>query len=375
MIEVASQSTELAEQLRKRIKREGPITFREWMRVALYDETKGYYRKPNRIWGRAGDYRTSPECSDLFAATFARYFVRLYEQLGNPQSFTLVEMGGGSGHFAFGVLQTLQNYFPRIFAATRYVFDEVSGSAHTVAQQRLCPFAGCVQFASLDDVEINPGIVFSNELLDAFPVNRATLVDGTLCEYYVTLGVDEQFVWMIGPASTDELAEYLSRHDIRLREGQVVEINLEIENWLMKVAAKLRRGYLVTVDYGAEAAELYSLERDYGTLRGFHRHKFVEDLLAVPGDIDLTSTIDWTAVRFAGQTFGLETLSLARQDKFLLVAGLLDQLELQSANLSDAEKMRLSTAAREMILPKGMAASFQVLVQKKISDELGAYDA
>lgn len=366
MIEVAPHTTVLAEQLRERIKREGPITFREWMRAALYDESKGYYRRPHQIWGREGDYRTSPERSSLFAATFARYFAGLYQQLGDPRSIALVEIGGGAGEFTFGVLQTLQTYFPRVFAATRYVFDEISVSAQTTARQRLLQFAGSVEFASIDDVEIDPGIVFSNELLDAFPVHRVTWIDGTLSEYYVTLDIDEQFAWMTGSASTPELAEYLSGCDISLREGQVAEINLETESWLAKVAAKLRRGYLVTVDYGAEAADLYSSsEREHGTLRGFHRHAFVKNLLAAPGDIDLTSTINWTAIRSAGESLGLETVSFARQDKFLLDAGLLEQLELQSANISESEKMRLSTAAREMILPNGMAASFQVLVQKK----------
>jgi SAM-dependent MidA family methyltransferase len=369
MIEVAPHTTALAQQLRERIRREGPITFREWMQAALYDEVEGYYRRSHQIWGREGDYRTSPERSDLFAATFARYFAGLYQQLGNPRSIALVEIGGGAGNFAFGVLQTLQTYFPQVFAATRYVFDEISISAQTAARQRLIQFAGCVEFANIADVEIDPGIVFSNELLDAFPVHRVTWIEGTLCEYYISLGGDEQFTWMIGPAATPELAEYLNRHDIRLRQGQIAEVNLEMEAWLAKVAANLKRGYLVTVDYGAEAAELYaSGEREHGTLRGFHRHAFVENLLAAPGDTDLTSTINWTAVRSSAESLGLQTVSFSRQDKFLLAAGLLDQLALQSADVSESEKMRLSTAAREMILPNGMAAGFQVLVQEKLSD-------
>ena len=369
MIEVASDTTALAEQLRERINRDGPITFREWMQVALYDDVPGYYRSRPQIWGREGDYRTSPERSDLFAATFARYFASLYEQLGKPRSFALVEIGGGAGRFAFGVLQTLQAYFPQVFEATRYVFDEISISAQTAARQRLQRFADCVEFDSLDEVSINPGIVFSNELVDAFPVHRVTCSDGKLGEFYVTLDVDGQFAWKVGPPSTPELAEYLRRHDISLSEGQVAEVNLQTEVWLAKVAAKLRRGYLITVDYGAEGVELYSSpERAQGTLRAFQRHAFVENLLAAPGNIDLTSTINWTAVRTAGAALGLETVSFARQDHFLLSAGLLDQLELQSANLREAEKIRLSTAAREMILPNGMAASFQVLVQKKVSE-------
>jgi SAM-dependent MidA family methyltransferase len=370
MIEVVPHTSALAEQLRERIKREGPITFREWMRTALYDPAAGYYRKPQQtIWGREGDYRTSSERSELFAATFARYFAGLYQQLGNPRSFSIVEIGGGAGHFAFGVLQTLQTYFPQTFAATHYVFDEISKPAQTAARQRLAPFAARIEFASLDALQIDPDVVFSNELLDAFSVHRVTMIDGKLCEYYVGLGIDEQFDWIIAPPSTALLGEYLKHHDIHLCEGQVAEVSLEIEQWLTNVAAKLKCGYLVTVDYGAEAAELYSsIERKQGTLRGFQRHAFIENVLASPGDSDLTTTINWTAVRAAGEKVGLKTLQFARQDKFLLEAGLPDQLAAQSENVSEAERVRLSTAAREMILPNGMAASFQVLVQERVSD-------
>src|SRR5687768_18101300 len=117
----------LAERLRERIRREGPITFCDWMRAALYDEPEGYYSRSDRQkWGRSADYRTSPERSSLFAATFARYFARLYEQLGRPAHWTIVEAGAGDGHFASGGLETLQAYFPSVFSATHYVIHEVS---------------------------------------------------------------------------------------------------------------------------------------------------------------------------------------------------------------------------------------------------------
>ncbi len=369
MIDIVSQPFVLSAQLRERIKREGPITFCEWMRTALYDEAEGYYRKrAAEIWGREGDYRTSPERSDLFAATFARYFASLYAQLGSPSSFTIVEIGGGAGHFAHGILQSLQSYFPQVFAATRYIFDEIGEPAQDTARRRLGLFADRVKFASIDELEIDPGIVFTNELLDAFPVHRVTVLAGELREYYVALGTEEEFAWMIGPPSTPRLGDYLKRHNITLLDGEVAEVNLEIEAWLRKVSARLKRGYVVTVDYGAEAEELYSsVEREQGTLRSFHQHAFIADLLASPGEHDLTSTINWTAVRMAGETAGLKTVQFARQDKFLLEAGLLDQLALQSQQAGEAEKIRLSTAAREMILPDGMAASFQVLVQEKLS--------
>ena len=368
MIEVVPQPSVLSEQLRQRIKREGPITFCEWMRTALYDDTAGYYRNPQRtIWGRAGDYRTSPERSELFAATFARYFAKLHQQLGNPQSFLICEIGGGAGHFAFGVLQTLQRYFPQVFAATHYIFAEISHASEGAARERLLPFADRVEFAHGDDLQIESGIVFSNELLDAFPVHRVTVVAGTLCEYYVTVDVEGQFEWLIGPVSTAQLDDYLKRHEIHLRENQIVEVSLAIEEWSATVAAKLERGYLVTVDYGTETADLYSSTQGEGTLRGFHRHGFVENVLASPGDYDLTTTVNWSTVRAAGESVKLKTVEFARQDKFLLDAGLLDQLALQSASATEADRVRLSAAAREMILPNGMAASFQVLVQEKVT--------
>ena len=106
------------------------ITFHDWMRAALYDPDSGYYQRADRErWGRAGDYRTSPERSVLFAATFARYFARLYEDLGRPGAWTIVECGAGGGNFAAGVLEMLAREFPSIFDATRYVVLDVSDDA------------------------------------------------------------------------------------------------------------------------------------------------------------------------------------------------------------------------------------------------------
>src|SRR3954462_6477428 len=96
MIESAPNTSSLAERLRARIEREGAITFRDWMEAALYDARDGYYcRRDLKRWGRTGDYRTSPERSLLFAATFAGYFAKLYEELGTPETWSIFEAGSG----------------------------------------------------------------------------------------------------------------------------------------------------------------------------------------------------------------------------------------------------------------------------------------
>jgi SAM-dependent MidA family methyltransferase len=338
------------------------------MKMALYDKDEGYYCRADRQkWGRAGDYRTSPERSSLFAATFARYFAQLHDQLGRPSEWTLVEAGAGDGRFAGRVLQTLQNSFPSVFAATRYVIDEASSYSRSLARECLKPFGARVEFRKLDGVEIDPGIVFSNELLDAFPVHRVVMHEGQLREFYVTVGADDDFQWIVDAPSTSRLADYFGQGSIHLMEGQVAEVNLETAEWLRKVSSVIRAGYVITVDYGANAEELYSSALRYqGTLRSFYNHRITENILAGLGVQDLTTTIDWTFVKRTGETLGLETVEFDRQDKFLLAAGLLNQLEVEAqATDSQADKLRLSTAAREMILPDGMAARFQVLVQKK----------
>lgn len=360
----------LADRLRNRISNTGPITFHDWMAAALYDPVAGYYRRGDlRHWGREGDYRTSPERSPLFAATFARYFASLYETLDRPANWTIVELGAGAGHFAFEVLSSLQLRYPEVFAATTYVIDEVSESSIARTKERLAQFHDRVVFGQLADMaELEVGLVFSNELLDAFPIHRVTMQQGQLREFYVAVSADGEFQWTLGQLSTESLADHLAFLDGQLNEGQIAEINLALENWLATVAGRLADGYLITVDYGAESSELYeAVGRGQGTLRAFRQHKFVADILADPGQQDLTTTIDWSLVKKLGQRLGLEVVEFERQDRFLLKAGLLKELEALAAECEDeAGRLQMRAASREMILPIGMATSFQVLVQKKL---------
>ena len=360
----------LAERLRERIQREGPITFHDWMKAALYDPVDGYYQRSDLArWGREGDYRTSPERSELFAATFARYFAKLYDELHRPGRWSIVECGAGNGTFAFGVLQTLSDRYPSIFAATRYLIYESSADAGLRARETLAEFGDRVQFCTeLPAVEC--GLYFSNELLDAFPVHRVVKKDGELSELYVNVAADGWFEWSVGPLSTTRLSDFIETYSVKLREGQIIEINLEIDDWLAQVSKKLENGFVITVDYGAEARELYDPTlRPAGSLRAFSRHGFAEDMLAKPGELDITASVNWTQVKSVGERLGLQVVEFTSQDRFLLQAGLLEEMEYRmTATDSDAERLRLSSGAREMILPGGMGSSFQVLVQRRVQE-------
>ena len=366
------QTPGLVERLRTRIKQDGPISFCEWMQAALYDDQEGYYCRPGRVrQGKAGDYRTAPESSPLFAATFAWYFSKLFSdlffELGSPPAWTIFEAGAGEGEFAYGILNSLRTNYPDVFSATSYVIDEVSPASRRRAAERLSQFAERLTFRRLGEIDnaANAGVCFSNELIDAFPVHRVIMRDRRLSELCVGLNQGD-FSWVERDPEA-RVAEYCRRIDLQLSEGQIAEINLEAEEFISRAAGLFERGSLITVDYGAERSELLeSPDRFAGTLRAFHRHQLIDNALARPGEQDLTTTVDWTQIKEAGSRAGLRAIRLERLDQFLLSEGLLQRLSEMLVQTQDqVEALRLSTGARELIMPHGLAASFQVLVQEK----------
>ena len=364
-----SASANLAERLRARIEHDGPISFYEWMKAALYDEREGYYCRADRVpQGRTGDYRTGPEMSPLFTATFADYFAKLHTDLKWPGSWTVFEMGAGGGHFAHGLLSELRKYEPNVFASTNYVIDEIGAAARSRAAHRVSEFADRISFQRLSENDVTPatGVVFSNELIDAFPVHRVVMSAGSLRELCVGLGADG--FTFVECAVEPEVAEYCRRTDMQLSEGQIAEVNLEAEKFVSRAAALLDRGYLVTVDYGADRNELLGApERRWGTLRAFYRHQIVDDVLARPGEQDLTTTIDWTQIQEAGARAGLRTIRFERLDQFIGASVGPIMGRMVSEKHDAVEMLRFTTSARELLLPDGMASYFWVLVQEKVA--------
>jgi SAM-dependent MidA family methyltransferase len=220
---------------------------------------------------------------------------------------------------------------------------------------------------ALAETRIPAGVIFANELLDALPVHRVSLRGGRLRELCVGLDAAGEFAWIECELTTPRLAEHFARRGITLTEGQQAEVNLAAEDWLAHAAAAIESGYVILIDYGAQARELYDASaRPEGSLRAFSRHRLSTDVLARPGEQDLTTTVDWTQIEQTATRLGLNPVLFARQDEFLMRAGLLTQLERMCARAaSEAERIALRVSAREMILPGGMSQSFQVLVLKK----------
>src|SRR6185369_10401349 len=336
-----SRAQPLADRLRDRIQQAGPITFHDWMQAALYGEHDGYYRRADRVrQGRTGDYRTATETSPLFGATFANYFAKCYLDLGRPASWTIFEIGAGRGDFAQAVLTTLRTAFPDVFQATRFLIDEIGDEARQAVAQKVRGFSDRVEFRSLGQVP-SPfvGIIFSNELVDAFPVHRVIGGSDGLREMYVDLNQAGDFVWTRGELDPG-VAAFCEQIDLKLAAGQVYEVNLAAEAFVARAASLIDQGSLVTVDYGAQRADLLNApHRNAGTLRAFHRHRMIDDVLSHPGEQDLTTTVDWTQMVEAGERHGLEVLRLQRLDQFLLNEDLLGQLMNVSEPAADAAEV------------------------------------
>ncbi|HKY03916.1 MAG TPA: SAM-dependent methyltransferase [Blastocatellia bacterium] len=359
---MTSDRTPLESQLARRIELEGPVTFRDFMQAALYDREHGYYNTERLKIGPQGDFYTSSNVHSAFGAVLARAFRQLHPE----EPLTLVEMGAGTGQLASDILASLE---AASLESVRYVIVETSPAMRRRQRERLGRFSGRVEwrepFALMKEDEALTGIVFSNELVDAFPVHRVRAVGGRLEEMYLTAtsGKLEAF-W--GLPSTARLQDYLDRCGVKIAENQAAEINLDAVEWLETVSRMLKRGYLVTIDYGDLAPHLYAGDRREGTLRAFSRHTVTDAIFERVGEQDLTASVNFTALIEYGKDFGFEPVSYERQTSFLLRSGLIEIIAgMETASGGTVDDLKERLAIKNLFVPGGVSDNFRVLVQRK----------
>ena len=342
----------LAERLRERIVREGPISFADFMQAALQDPAEGYYARHAEI-GEGGDFLTSPHVSPAFAAAFARLFSIDVDRLEGEIDF--VEVGAGNGRFLEDFTSALAQIDPPLQARLRVTALEASAEGREALAARSIVPAPRI----LSSVEELPegsvtGWIFSNELYDALPVARFVGSEEGLQE--IRVGAEgDAFVWTAAPAGP-ALREHLESFGVDIRTGQKGEIALDAEPLHRRLARSLDRGWMMTVDYGHPARILYHpFARPHGTLAVHSGGRRGGDPLCHPGEQDLTAHVNWDALMRAGDAEGLHTDRLARQGLFLTEAGIFD------FSGGDAEKWRIY----RLVDPAGMGEELSVLIQSK----------
>lgn len=292
----------LADELRARIRRDGPLRFDAFMEACL----AAYYGRGPAI-GPEGDFSTSVRFPEFRAA-----IARLVRELGVAR---VVELGAGTGALARDV----------IAANARIEYWTVDTSPGLRAKQAA---AGARAVANLSGIPAGgPTLVFGNEVLDALPVRRIVGGPAGALEIFVDLDAKGGF--------RDRLLPIQDAPFVPSR-GQICDVAPSLSSFVASAARLADPGYLVFIDYGDVADRLYAPTRLNGTLAAYRAHAQHQDWYADVGGQDLTADVDWTAVARAAAEAGMEELGLVAQETFLKALGVDDPTLTHAAKLGSA---------------------------------------
>ena len=375
--------TPLQLQLAERMRAHGPLPFAAFMRECLYHPEFGYYSRPEAR--HFGDYYTSVDVHPIFGRLLARQLAEMWHALDFPTRFLVVETGAGTGGLAAQVLDFAVRALPDFYQALRYVAVEQSPARRHAHAERLEAHVSRGRAISAAELprEIPEGCILSNELFDALPVHRVLCKKGALHEMFVGLrasGAGHDLVEGFpgsamrsaeleerpGPLSSSEIEEYFLEQGITLREGQFAEAGLEVCRWFLDAGRRLGRGFVLTIDYGYEARELYGERHLRGTLLAYSRHRVSENFLDAPGEQDLTAHVNFTALDVWGGREGLARTGCVSQMAFLVGLGRANEFaDLYASDASEVEKIRARLLLKTLLHPEGMGGTFQVCVHHK----------
>lgn len=356
----------LALRLRHRIRESGPLDFEEYMQTALYHPRGGFYASDTPRTGRRGDFFTNVSVGPVFGRLLAAQFVEMWDLLGRPDDFTLVEQGASDGQLLADILAALDRDHPHFQPHALLV--EPLLTLRQRQEQTLRPWAGRIDWVPhQDQLTAFTGVFYANELLDAFPVRRFIRDADHWLEQRVALDGD-RFVFI-----EDELPAAAVPAPVRSLPlppdppRYHVEFSPSLEPWLHRVAAALQRGWLLLIDYGHPESVRWAPHRAKGTLTAYREHQRQDDPLAQPGNQDLTAHVDFTAVARAGMAAGLQLAGFTDQHHSLTALAMHTFPAMPEERLSSgaAHEMR---ALRQLLHPESMGTSFKFLAMSRGND-------
>lgn len=335
----------------------GALPFDRYMDHVLYAPGLGYYAAGARKFGPAGDFVTAPELGPLFGRCLARQLAEVLQRLGTGG---VLEAGPGTGALAAVLLEELAalDALP-----DQYALLEPSPDLKARQQALLAGRLGdrMTRCNWLDDLPRDwTGVVLANEVVDALPVTRFQVCSGRPLHAQVRHG-KAGFEWSWeAPEDGGPETSIIERH--QLPEGYISERSPRAGAWVAAVAARLRRGLLLIIDYGYAAPEYYHRDRAVGTLRCHYRHRAHSDPFWYPGLQDITAHVDFSALAAAGCAAGFELAGFSSQEAFLLSLGLTDL-----ATVADDLRSRteVSREIQQLAMTSGMGERFKVLALVK----------
>lgn len=356
------------------IKERGPLPFPQFMEWCLYHPVYGYYRSKKVTIGKDGDYYTSPCVHPLFGGMIAKQLSQMADLLGG-ETFDVVEMGGGRGFLCEDILHWAKKNASAFYHCLKYYLIETAPHFLKEQKERLSEEGkkGRVSWTNLEEFQNGrfqiQGCFLSNELIDAFPVHRVVFDQGDIKEICVTQQ-NGRFEEKWEKPSDPRVSDYFRSMNITLQEGQKAEVNLIALDWIEKVSHCLKKGFVLTIDYGHLSNELYTPYRMEGTLLCYHQHRTSENLYERLGEQDITSHINFTSLIRRGEEVGLRCTGLVPQYQFLIGLGILQEMESLGNEMSEVDGLQLRLSLKNLIEPeRGMGEVFKVLIQHKGIDK------
>jgi SAM-dependent MidA family methyltransferase len=354
----------LRQKIEQEIREHGPIPFSRYMELCLYHPALGYYSRNAEQFGKAGDFYTSSDVHAVFGRLLARQFDEMWRVLGSPEQIELLELGPGRGLFAQDVLCWSQKKFPDFFRAMRYVLVENSPALRerikeTLGQHLESGKAELPALFALDEASTSNSIVFANEFFDALPVE----ILGAKGSLRIDTR-DNRFIETWAQPSPAEL-EFLDRYSIQPEPEERVEAPLAAQHSIQQIAASIRRGFLVAIDYGYTREEQLA-GRHRGTLKALRQHSVSANPYEAPGEQDITADVNFTALAAAAAKHGMQTQKLITQSQFLMGIGEANQFAdaFEECRLPQ-ERAKVALQLKHLVTPAGMGESFHVLIASK----------
>ena len=345
---------DLTEIIIDRIKEEGPISFHDYMEMALYYPGLGYYTKDSAQFGKGGDYYTSPVLSSIYGNMLGKQIEEMWHVL-EKKDFTIVEYGAGAGNLCADILQYLKNN-EEIYEKLEYVIIE---KGDFLASKQKSILKEKVRWVNdISELETFSGCILSNEVLDNFAVHVVEMQD-QLMEVFVDY--ENGFKEILLPAGPDLVAYFIDQN-IELPKDYRTEINMEAKSWLKNNATHLQSGFQITIDYGFRAHEYYKPDRSKGTLACYFQHKVSENFYVQPGQQDITAHVNFTSLAEWGKEFGFKVNGYTNQNYFLRSLGVANYLRELEQGSSEENKALLFQVNK---LLYEMGSAFKVLIQQK----------
>ncbi len=353
-----AHSDQLTRKILARIRTEGPISFHDYMEMALYEPGLGYYSAGMTKLGPHGDFITAPELGPLFARCLAQTISAAAGILG---SYSIMEVGAGSGALAGDLLDALSGNPP-----AKYLVLE--RSADLIERQRDLITLRHPELSARVEWLVEPpadfcGIIIGNEIVDALPVERFTISEGVIHQLMIG-ALDGRLAQMTRPAPAElsrQVARVIPGKHAKLAGPYESEINTYLPAWLAGLTSGLTRGLVILSDYGYPRGEYYYEQRNRGTLLCHYRHRAHDDALFWPGLQDITASVDFTALAEAGEAADLDLLAYTSQAGFMIAAGLMDVMT-DPELLDERGRIAQANQVKQLTLPSEMGERFQFML-------------